>query len=177
MATLEVTPFLCRADYEGMLDYFLLADEAFLRGMGVDPKKLPDRQAWLDRLLPDLVRPDREKQTFYLGWDYDGIRVGHSNINKIIYGDHAYVHLHLWKPTVRHSGLGTELFKRSVNTFLSRFALRALYCEPYADNPAPNRVLVKTGFRFIARYRTTPGVINFEQEVNRYGIDAQMSES
>jgi hypothetical protein len=52
-----------------------------------------------------------------------------------------------------------------------------MYCEPYADNPAPNRVLVKTGFRFIARYRTTPGVINFEQEVNRYVIDAQMSES
>jgi RimJ/RimL family protein N-acetyltransferase len=175
MATLEVTPFSCKADYEGMLDYFLGAEEAFLRGMGVDPNRLPDRQLWLDRLLPDLVRPDREKQTFYLGWDYGKTRVGHSNINKIVHGDHAYVHLHLWNPTLRHSGLGTQFFKASVQTFLSRFALRALYCEPYADNDAPNRVLVKAGFRFIARYRTTPGVINFEQEVNRYVIDAPMS--
>lgn len=31
-----------------------------------------------------------------------------------------------------------------------------------------NRVMPKSGFRFIKRYRTVPGPINFEQDVNRY---------
>ena len=168
---LQVTPFSSAADYERVLDYFLGADEPFLRGMGVDPRKLPQRAAWLERLLPDLTRPDEQKQTFYLAWDYAGTRVGHCNVNPLVYGDHAYVHLHLWEAGTRRAGLGTEFLRRSIAVFLRRFALQRLYCEPYADNPAPNRVLVKAGFRFVERYRTIPGLINSEQEVNRYVIE------
>lgn len=35
-----------------MVEYFLTANEVFLRGMGVDPDRLPRREAWLERLLP-----------------------------------------------------------------------------------------------------------------------------
>ena len=154
-----------------MVEYFLTADEPFLRGMGVDPDKLPERGAWLERLLPDLLRPDAQKQAFYLGWDYRGRRVGHCNVNQLLYGERAFTHLHLWDAGARRAGLGTEFLRRSVPLFFQRFALQRLYCEPYAANPAPNRVLSKAGFRFLERYRTTPGLINFEQEVNRYVID------
>ena len=34
-----------------MLDYFYKADDPFLRGMGVDRLKLPERDKWLDALL------------------------------------------------------------------------------------------------------------------------------
>jgi hypothetical protein len=61
--------------------------------------------------------------------------------------------------------------RRSIEVFLRRFALAQLYCEPYAGNPAPNQVLAKVGFRFVRRYRTTPGLINSEQEVNRYVLE------
>ena len=168
---LQVTPFSCASDYERVLDYFLGADEPFLRGMGVDPQKLPQRAAWLERLVPDLARPDEQKQTFYVGWDYEGTRVGHCNLNPLVYGDHGYVHVHLWDPAVRRAGLGTEFLRRSLGVFLRRFALRRLYCEPFAENPAPNRILVKAGFRFIRRYRTIPGLINSEQDVNRYVLE------
>jgi RimJ/RimL family protein N-acetyltransferase len=168
---LQVTPFLSPADYLGMVEYFLSAHEPFLRGMGVDPNKLPRREAWLERLLPDLTRPDRQKQTFYLGWDCDGVRVGHCNVNQLLYGEEACVHLHLWDARARRAGLGTELFGRSMRVFFRRFELRRLYCEPYAENPAPNRVVTKAGFRLLQRHRTTPGLINFEQDVNRYVID------
>ena len=168
---LQVTPFSSTADYERVLDYFLGADESFLRGMGVDPNKLPQRAAWLERLLPDLTRPDSHKQTFYLGWDRDGNRVGHCNLNPLVYGDRAHVHLHLWDAGARRAGLGTEFLRRSIDLFFQRFALQRLYCEPYADNPAPNRVLTKAGFRLVERHRTTPGLINFEQEVNCYVLE------
>ena len=48
------------------------------------------------------------------------------------------------------------------------FSLKRLYCEPSVDNPAPNRALLKSDFCFIKRYRTVPGPINFEQDVNQY---------
>ena len=176
LTRLQVLPFSFKSDYERVVDYFLNADEAFLRGMGVDPSKLPDREAWLNRLLPDLTRPDSQKQTFYVGWHYEGTRIGHCNLSPLRYGDQAYVHLHLWESSARRAGLGTELFRRSAQMFLQRFALQRLYCEPYADNPAPNRVLTKAGFRFVKRYRTTPGLINFEQEINQYVIDRQLAD-
>jgi RimJ/RimL family protein N-acetyltransferase len=175
-ARLQVKPFSSRSDYERVVDYFLRADEAFLRGMGVDPDRLPERNIWLNRLLPDLTRADSQKQTFYLGWDDRGTRVGHCNVNQLVYGDQAYLHLHLWDPGHRRAGLGTEFLRRSVRVFFQRLALQRLYCEPYADNPAPNRILVKVGFRFIKRYRTTPGLINFAQEVNHYVIDRPSTE-
>lgn len=89
--------------------------------------------------------------------------MGHSSINKIKLGEEAHIHLHLWKSELRKAGLGMEFFKRSVNFFLREFRLKRLLCEPYAENPAPNRVLSKEGFKLVKRYRTIPGVINFEQ--------------
>jgi RimJ/RimL family protein N-acetyltransferase len=174
---LQVTPFSSADDYGRMVEYFLSADEPFLRGMGVDPDKLPERDTWLERLLADLLRPDEQKHTFYLGWDCDGHRVGHCNVNQLLYGERAHLHLHLWDAGARRAGLGTELLRQSLPVFFQRFALQRLYCEPYAANPAPNRVLSKAGFRFLERYRTTPGIINFEQDVNRYVMERSAVET
>ena len=52
--------------------------------------------------------------------------------------------------------------------FARDFSLKRIYCEPYALNPAPNHVVPKCQFRFVKRYRTIPGAINFEQDVNQY---------
>ena len=170
----DIKPFSCKADYERMIDYFLQADQKFLISMGVDPGKLPTRKDWLDRLLPDLERTDCEKQTYFLSWLYNGVAIGHSNVNKIKYGEEAYIHLHIWAPEHRKVGIGTEFLRKSANAFIRKFALKSLCCEPYAENPAANRVLSKVGFRFIRRYRTVPGLINFDQEVNQYVIQHEI---
>jgi RimJ/RimL family protein N-acetyltransferase len=174
LPAIEIRPFASQQDYERMIDYFLAAEPDFLLGMGVDPKKIPDRATWLARLLPDLEKGDPEKQTCYVGWIYDGAMVGHSNVNKLKYGDEAHIHLHIWNATVRRHGHGSTFFKLSANYFLNRFKLRRLLCEPYAENPAPNRVLKKVGFKFIKRYRTVPGLINLEQDVNQYELDHEV---
>jgi len=171
MADVDIRPFKSRDDYERVLDYFFGADETFLRGMGVDPAKLSTRESWLDRLLPDLHRDDR---TYYMSWFHDGTPIGHCNLNRIKYAQEAYLHLHTWDQTFRKAGVGTELVRRSLPRFIGKFALQRLYCEPYADNLAPNRVLTKLGFRLVKRYRTIPGIINFEQEVNQYVIEREV---
>ena len=167
---IEIRPFSSRQEYELMLDYFYMADDPFLRGMGVDRLKLPARNRWLDALLVDHEKPDGERDRFYLVWIFRGTRVGHSSINKIVLGDEAFIHLHLWNSQLRRAGLGTEFVRRSADFYFERFNLRKLFCEPWAENPAPNRVLEKLGFALVRRYRTIPGVIASEQDVNRYEL-------
>jgi hypothetical protein len=62
--------------------------------------------------------------------------IGHSNVNKIKYGKEAYIHLHIWAPEHRKVGIGAEFLRKSANAFIRKFALKSLYCEPYAENPA-----------------------------------------
>ena len=83
------------------------------------------------------------------------------------------MHLHIWKGMNRKKGTGVELINRSVTYFFENMKLKKLYCEPYALNPAPNKTLAKAGFHFLKRYTTTPGAMNFEQEVNLWELSEQ----
>lgn len=165
---IEVRPFAGRPEYEQMVDYFLNADDEFLRGMGVARSALPLREDWIRSALRDHDRPNHEKERAYLAWIHEGAAIGHSSINKIQVGEEAFIHLHLWLPARREGGLGTTFFRLSAARFAADFSLKRLYCEPYAENPGPNRVLQKSEFRFVKRYRTVPGPTNFEQDVNQY---------
>ncbi len=170
----QVRPFAERRDYERMIDYFLTAEDAFLERMGVDRHRLPSRQSWLKALMLDHERANDEKERAYLAWIHHGVPVGHSSINRIRIGEEAFIHLHLWVASLRRSGLGTRYFQASVAEFMRVFGLKRLYCEPYAENPGPQAVLMHSGFRFIKRYRTIPGAINFEQDVNQYLLEGSL---
>lgn len=165
---LEVRPFSSVSDYEAMIDYFLGADHASLERMGVARDLLPSRDVWLRAALADHQLPDPKKDRLYLGWFYQDRQIGHSSVNKIRFRDDAFFHLHMWRPDLRKSGFGLDLCKQSITIYFDRLQLKTLWCEPYAENPAPNRILVKLGFEFIKRYRTVPGPISFEQDVNLY---------
>jgi RimJ/RimL family protein N-acetyltransferase len=171
--TVSIRPFTERRDYEGMIDYFVGADDALLLRMGVDRRKLPPRNVWLESALLDHARSNAMKDRYYLAWDYDGTTIGHSSINKIKMGEEAFIHLHLWDAGLRRQGLGARYFNASVAEFMRLFQLKRLYCEPYAENPGPNRVLLNAGFRLIKRYRTIPGAFTFEQDVNQYVLEAE----
>jgi RimJ/RimL family protein N-acetyltransferase len=96
----------------------------------------------------------------------DGLPIGHSNINKIVFGEEAFMHLHLWRPDIRQQGMGRNLVMQTLPFFFENYQLKTLYCEPYALNLAPNKTLEKIGFIFVKQYVTTPGWLNFEQPVN-----------
>jgi [ribosomal protein S5]-alanine N-acetyltransferase len=164
------------ADHEMIIDYFLNADKDFLYGMGVDIAKLPSKQEWLNILNSDFYVAARQKQFFYIIWLLNGQPIGHSNINKIIFAEEAYMHLHLWSRDKRQKGLGAEFLKRSIPYFFNTFQLKKLYCEPSAANAAPNKALQKAGFDLIRSYETTPGWINFFQTVNRWCLSKEKYE-
>jgi RimJ/RimL family protein N-acetyltransferase len=145
--------------------------------MGVDPNKLPKREDWVEAVLLDHERAEEEKERSYLAWVYEDKLVGHSSINQIKVGEEAFIHLHLWASDLRNAGLGTRFFDKSAKEFIRWFNLRRLYCEPYAENPAPNHIVTKLGFHFVKSHRCIPGPINFEQDVNLYLLDINVQET
>lgn len=159
---------LVAEDIRLIVDYFHGAETNFLRGMGVDPEKLPDPDHWERMIAEDLHQPPAAKQFCYLIWEMDDKPVGHSNINKIVHGDHACMHLHLWQRGNRQSGNGSWFVRESIPYYFNSFALQRLFCEPFALNPGPNKTLPKCGFSFVETYEGIPGWINFHQQVNRW---------
>jgi len=155
-------------DVRLIVGYFHNADTQFLRGMGVDPAKMPDPDCWMQTITDDLNKPPNEKQFHYLIWEIDGQPAGHSNINKIVYGDNARMHLHLWQSDKRQSGNGSWFVRESLRHYFELFVLQKLFCEPCALNPAPNKTLPKCGFSFVEQYEGIPGWINYHQQVNRW---------
>jgi RimJ/RimL family protein N-acetyltransferase len=164
-------------DSEGIVDYFLKADPEFITGMGAYPEKLPERDKWLEILHSEFRKPYREKSFYYIIWVYDHKPVGHSNINDIIYGQDARMHLHLWHTDVRSKGLGLQFLSQTIPYYFKNFRLKKINCDPYALNPAPFKTLEKVGFEFIKEYETTPGWINFHQTVKHYELSRERFEA
>ncbi|HTA28729.1 MAG TPA: GNAT family protein [Bacteroidia bacterium] len=165
-----------KSDIDSLVKYWLESDEAHHAGMGVDPAKIPDEKAWRLMLSKQLNQAYKEKQSYCIIWEVDGKAMGHCNINPVVFGEEAFIHLHLWKSDIRKKGIGTELVKMTLPYFFNNMQLKKIYCEPYALNPAPNRTLPKLGFEFVKEYVTVPGSLNFEQPVRRWELSLEKFE-
>ncbi len=155
-------------------EYWLSAEPAYLMAMGVDLTKMPGRQQWMSMLQEQISLPYQQKQSYCIIWLADGKPIGHSNVNKIIFGEEAYLHLHIWHAPMRSMHLATGLIKLTLPYFFNNLQLKKVYCEPYALNPPPNKALAKAGFVFIKEYITTPGTLNFEQPVRLWEIGREV---
>ncbi|GAB5400157.1 MAG: hypothetical protein Aureis2KO_17420 [Aureisphaera sp.] len=160
-------------DIPSLVNYWLESDDDFLVGMGVDLSKVPSRDVLEEMFAEQIGAHYKDKKSYALIWEIDGMASGHTNINQIEFGKKAQMHLHLWDSKNRKRGLGLELVKRSLPYYFNHYELEELYCEPYALNPAPNKTLAKLGFEFIKTYETIPGSINFLQEVNQWRLTRQ----
>jgi ribosomal-protein-alanine N-acetyltransferase len=172
MASLSIRE-ITEADLSFIADYWTTSDPEFMKSMGVDLDKIPGRGELLEMLSQQLYKSYKEKQSYAIIWLIDGKPSGHSNINKIIFDDEASMHLHLWNKPERKKGMGLDFVRMTLPHYFKNFNLRKLYSEPYALNAAPNRTLDKAGFEFVKCYRTIPGYLNFEQEVNRWELSIE----
>lgn len=161
---------LQETDIDLIADYWLNADDEFLTGMGVDLTKMPAREEWIKMLTEQLCHSPEEKKSYCIIWQLDDKPVGHSNVNKIIFGEEAFMHLHLWNYKARKKGIGTTLVKMTLPLFFDTLKLKKIYSEPYALNIAPNKTLERAGFSFVKELITIPGWLNFEQPVKLWEL-------
>ncbi len=159
-----------QSDVPLITDYWQNATPEYLHAMGVDLAKMPTREQWLSMLPGQINQPYHQKQSYCIIWLADGEPVGHSNVNKIIFGEEAYMHLHIWYAPIRNMHAGTALIKMTLPYFFTNLQLKKICSEPYALNPSPNKALAKAGFTFVKEYITTPGTLNFEQRVAHWKI-------
>lgn len=163
-------------DIPHIIAYWQHASPEYLRGMGGVPAYVPDFDQWHSMLMEQIQAPYTEKQSYCIVLMLDGQAIGHSNVNKIIFGKEAYMHLHLWRPELRKSGIGSQLVRMAIPYFFKNMKLEFLYCEPYTLNPAPNKTLKKLGFEWVKEYITVPGTLNFEQSVNLWQMTREQFE-
>src|SRR3990167_4192533 len=142
--------------------YFLDSDPADHKKRGTDTSKLPSFAEWHSYMLSEYEKPLKEKSYFCLGWWYDDQLIGHSCIDHIEFGNESFTHLHIWKPEFRYKKLGQSLFWLSLQYYFKHFELKRIYCQPNANNSAPNQVLRDLGFKLVKNYKTIPHPICFE---------------
>ncbi len=154
-----------------VIDYFHGATAEHLETLGVDPTRLPARDAWRERFAQDFALPLEKRPRFFVIWLLDDRAVGFSSCDKIVFGECANMHLHVADPERRTEGIGTACVLKSVEIYFRELKLKRLFCEPNAFNVAPNRTLQKAGFKYLKTHMTVPGPLNFHQAVTRWVIE------
>lgn len=160
-------------DIQAIADYWLYAEAAHLLRMGVNIARMPSREKWEQMLTQQLAQDYRSKGSYCMIWELDGKAIGHNNVNKIIFGSEAFMHLHIWDQALRLKGNGAQLVKMSLPYFFKNLELQAVYCEPNALNDVPNKTLERVGFKLVKEYITIPGYLNDEQPVKLWELSRE----
>ena len=154
-----------------IIDYFQSASPEYLNTLGVDPSRLLERAQWKARFEQRFALPIEERNFFAIIWEIDGHTAGWSSADKIVFGEEAYMHLHILDPERRRAGNGTFFVRESAKIYFDTLRISRLYCEPYAFNVAPNRTLQAAGFKYVKTHMTVPGPLNFHQPVTRWVLE------
>lgn len=154
-----------------VIGYFHQSTLEHLEMMGVDPTKLPDSAKWLERYADDYSQPIEKRKTFLVIWESDGVPVGFSTTDKIVYGQEAYMHLHVLRPEQRKRGIGAACVGESARIYFDVLRLERLFCQPNAFNVAPHRTLQSAGFKYVRTFNTVPGPLNYHQAVTRWVLE------
>jgi RimJ/RimL family protein N-acetyltransferase len=160
------------AETELIIDYFHSASPEFLNTLGVDPSRLLERAQWKARFEARFALPIEERNFFAILWEIDGRPAGWSSADKVVFGQEAYMHLHVLDPERRGQGNGTFFVRESAKIYFDTLRISRLYCEPYAFNTAPNRTLQAAGFKYVKTHETVPGPFNFHQPVTRWMLES-----
>lgn len=154
-----------------IISYFHQSSPEHLNTLGVDPTRLPDPAKWQERYAYEYSQPIEQRKAYLVIWESDTGAIGFSTADKIIYGQEAHMHLHIFNPEQRRAGSGTACVKETVKIYFEALKLERLFCEPNAFNVAPNRTLQSAGFKYVKTHETVPGPLNFHQAVTRWVLE------
>jgi GNAT superfamily N-acetyltransferase len=117
-----------------IIDYFNGATPEHLETVGVDPTRLPKRRDWQAGYVAEYRKPAKERSTLLVIWELDGVAVGFSTADKVVYGEQAHMHLHVVDPNRRGSGIGSACVRETAMLYFAMLyfdalALKLLFCD------------------------------------------------
>jgi len=166
-----VVRLMTAAETRLIVDYFCSSAPEHLELLGVDPTRLPAREAWQQRCEQQVALPVEQRSNLFVAWLLGDRPVGFSTADRIVFGEQANMHLHLVGPADRARGYGVECVRRCIDLYFDCLQLKRLFCEPNAFNVAPNRTLQKAGFKYVKTHMTVPGPLNYHQAVTQWVIE------
>src|SRR5687768_9637244 len=105
----DLTVRAMRPDEVGLvIDYFHGSTPEHLETLGVDPTRLPEREAWRRLFAGEFELPVETRGRLLVIWESAGDPIGFSSADKIVIGEEAYMHLHVLDPDNRRRGVGSE---------------------------------------------------------------------
>jgi RimJ/RimL family protein N-acetyltransferase len=169
-----VRPFV-EEDIDSIIQYWSDQEPEDFERMGVDSSLIGPLEEYRKLLMNRVGGDPTTAKGYYLVWEYQGKAIGFSFLGDIILGKSGNIHLHLWQKGLRGRGLGGILFCLSVVEFYRIFSLTSMFCEPRSENPMPNRMLQKIGFRMIKTYRGKSSPLTLESNLNRFEIGLKVA--
>jgi RimJ/RimL family protein N-acetyltransferase len=154
-----------------VIEYFHSATPEYLELLGVDPTRLPSRQAWAERFQNLFSTPIERRHAYFVIWLLEERSIGFSMCDKISYGEQANMHLHVLSADYRQRGIGATCVRQSVKIYFEVLKIKTLFCEPNALNVGPNRTVQKAGFKYLKTHWTVPGPFNYHHAVTRWVIE------
>ena len=154
--------------------WFSCSNEDLIR-MGVDKSKLTSKEDFYKDLLNTFKQPIEESKSFYIIWYINDEPVGHNSYKDVIQGEIASIHLHMWNDKHRGKGFGAKLFCLSALEFYKLFSPKIIVCEPALNNPMPNAMLKKIGFKNWRTNFSKTSYISLLCENTSYLIDKETS--
>ncbi len=144
-----------RSDIAGFLEYWYDSDPAFLRSLGVNPAKLPQRKKMREMLELDMERQGRDgnRNSALLAIALQGATIGVHELTHLaprtggdgLSFESGIMHAHIWRRENRGQGIALVSYVRAMQEYFRRFGLDAVLFESPIHNPAANGVKSKLG--------------------------------
>jgi RimJ/RimL family protein N-acetyltransferase len=137
------------SDIDGIIAYFHFLSAADLAQIGIDDASLKREDDWKNWFEQNLYQSLNKLAAYFLVWELDEVMVGFTFVDRIVYGEDAYLYMYLIKPQLRKSGYGQKLLQQSIKTLFDQFKFDQLYCESSAINTQAQRALQACGFKYV----------------------------
>jgi RimJ/RimL family protein N-acetyltransferase len=142
-------------DIAGFLDYWYDSDPAFLKSLGVNPGKLPNRHKMREMLELDIRRQGQggNRPSALLAIALKGRTIGVHELTHLRARpggggtgfESGVMHAHIWRPEHRGRGIALVSYVRAMQEYFRRFRLDAVLFESPVHNRGANRIKDKLG--------------------------------
>lgn len=112
-----------------------------------DTTAFPTREDYLTRMQALLAGCNHEGPWFCLVGDVAGKPSGNVMINELVPEEEALVHVHIWDPTLRRTGIASELASDVFTYFFNAFNLKRLILQVPTENAPVIRLLESLGLK------------------------------
>ncbi len=159
------------SDLPALVAYWHDRGPDFLRSLGADPDKLPQREETARRFLGSIPRPgeNQERATFIVEDDRRQ-PIAYTNIN-FSSSEEGVIHFHVLRPGPLGKAVAYLLFPEMVRIYFECFPLRRIVMQTSPANRNINRFLQRFGLEPQLRHLAKPDGMARPGDFNVYEIE------